>query len=72
MSRKISQCKAGSLAVIETMALDASGTKRLNDMGVYPGAMVEIVNNQNGRMIVGAGELRVILEPKISDRITVA
>lgn len=72
MSRKISQCKAGNRAIVETMALDASGTKRLNDMGVYPGALVEIVNNQNGRMIIGAGELRVILEPDVSNRITVA
>lgn len=54
------------------MNLDAASTKRLNDMGVYPGAMVEVVNNQQGRMVVGAGELRVILEHTVSDKITVS
>lgn len=72
MSRKICECKAGKNVIIETMNLDAASTKRLNDMGVYPGAMVEVVNNQAGRMVVGAGELRVILEHTVSDKITVS
>lgn len=70
--RKIIDCKAGSRAIVETMDLDAKSAKRLHDMGVYPGALLTIHNNEAGEMVVGSGELRVILTRQIAEKVFVA
>lgn len=45
---------------------------RLEAMGVYPGARIEVLNNGKGPMIISLGEGRVMLERGVANKVLVA
>lgn len=70
--RSIVECTAGTSILINKLNVDLNTFNRLSDLGLFPGAAVQVLNNEGGNVILAVGEARLALDRSVASNIHVA
>ncbi|MDR1608918.1 MAG: ferrous iron transport protein A [Deltaproteobacteria bacterium] len=72
MGLKLPEYQVGQPTFV--LAIDAKGKerRRLESMGIYPGAEIQVVTKNSGGVLVAVGEARISLASQAAGQILVA
>lgn len=71
-TRSIIDCVSGSSVLINRLDVDSNTFKRLSDLGIFPGAIVKVLSNEGGEMILAVGEARLALDRRLASNVHIA
>jgi len=71
-NKVMSSCASGSKCQICNVDGGCCMKNRLADMGIFPGAFVEILRNEGGPVLVRIGQGRIALGRQMADKVWVA
>ncbi|MDD4732081.1 MAG: FeoA family protein [Desulfovibrio sp.] len=64
--------KTGGIALVIAVDGGRRVRTRLESLGIFPGVQLEVLNNNNGPMVVSLGEGGVMIERGVAEKIVVA
>nr|WP_321502336.1 FeoA family protein [uncultured Dethiosulfovibrio sp.] len=70
--KSMSKCPSGTRGQVLLIEGGCSMKHRLADMGVFPGAFIEILQNEGGPVVLKIGEGRLALGRQMADRVLIA
>jgi Fe2+ transport system protein FeoA len=72
MGSKLPDCKVGKCGIVRQINTDHSAARRLNSMGIFPGAPIRLITKGPSGCLVSVGCAKISLESGMAGSILVA